>query len=63
MRGRATKTQLHQYQDQWTKTTGQENHSQRSQIPNKPRNQVLVQKETTPQPTTVPRSSGMYTPI
>jgi hypothetical protein len=62
MQGQATKTQLHQYQDQRTKTTGQENYSQRSQIPKKPRNQVLVQKETTPQPTTVPRSSGMCTP-
>jgi hypothetical protein len=40
MQGQATKTQLHQHQDQWTKTTGQENNSQRSQIPNKPRNQV-----------------------
>jgi hypothetical protein len=40
-----TKTQLHQHQDQWTKTTGQENHSQRSQILNKPGNQVLVQKK------------------
>jgi hypothetical protein len=63
MQGQATKTQLHQYQDQRAKKTGQGNCSQRSQIPNKPRNQVLAQKEATPQPTTVPRSSGMCTPI
>jgi hypothetical protein len=62
MQGQATKTRLHQYQGQWTKTTGQENYSKRSQIPNKPRNQVLVQKEATPQPTTLQRSSGMCTP-
>jgi hypothetical protein len=63
MQGQATKTELHQYQDKWTKTTGQDNYSQRSQIPNKPRIQILVQKVTTPQPTTVPRSSGLCTPI
>jgi hypothetical protein len=29
MQNKKTKTELHQYQNKWKKTTGQENHQQR----------------------------------
>ena len=42
MQGSATKTQLHQCQDQRTETTGQENNNEHSQILHKPGNQGPV---------------------
>jgi hypothetical protein len=42
MQGPATKTHLHQCQDQWTKTTGWEDYNKCSQIPHKPGNQIFV---------------------